>query len=356
MNSRQTNPSGEFLTWRGTESVTNLLCLIASSKLRQLGYEVAREEVLSMILGAKKTHIPKGEVGGGHMVTCFIGGQGRDEFVLQAGRDWRVHVFHQSEEDGGTVCVFSRGDDVEGRVRWLGQNTPTSGAAHTTVLASDDGEFSYVGRESHLFEGLMWDPTPEQAADVAYYQNGGVRWEHSYQNGAANSSKGRRAVFRGYWKNGAVRTEEYGDAERGIWRSIKDGEAYSEYYPNGEVAVKIFVEKDELGTIQPTWKTEFYRQGGRVSTRKALLKLKELGGGFDDDEVREIEDSGSCRDEELGFLENFCRKLGSSSRGDAVPFFIRTIEIDDGLKDKQLILPRPARVGGSSFREPVRMR
>jgi hypothetical protein len=313
---------------RGEGAVKTLLCDTASRKLSEIGIILSGEYLSEILTDSKETEMPRDVVG---RVT-FSRSEAGNQLNIDVGSEWKICAFYKSEEEGGRVGSYAK-NDGEGP-RWVAQDLPRGGAAITEIFsetATAGGEEStvaaYIGRKSHMFAGLLWDPSPLIAAESVYYPSGNLRWRHRYQNGSGRAGKPSIPVFESFWENGQPCIVEYGTAGLGRSRPIAEGPAYAEHYPNGKVAVKIFTESPgagaEGGGASPlAWQTFYYKEDGSPTTREVLEYLKNTGGRGDDCRVRELEDRGISRRDEMKFIEKFCQDITSHSRVDPSPIFV----------------------------------
>lgn len=233
----------------GEGCVLYLLAREASARLKALGKEVHVSVVLDAFrIG--KSELPKlcGTLSGVSIERIEEPGEAA-EVILSVGGDWKIRITgpggHLVRGVSGVEC-FERGEL---------QDTPDSSPGHVVVGvgaekrsdASSWAHFAYIKQESHYFGGERWDPTSRAAAVTCYHDNGTVRWRAHFRRGILQSPAGGGPCFESFWPSGVTQIQEYGSRSQGRYRNSEEGPAYSEFFPNGGVALEIFTRRGSHG-------------------------------------------------------------------------------------------------------------
>jgi hypothetical protein len=133
---------------------------------------------------------------------------------------------------------------------------PPSDAGKTTVATDEDytgGDqwvpLAFVSRELHYAHGLLWDPSPDVAADTHFYMDGSVKWKRRHQGGRMMGRGDHSPAHESYWPGGALQAEEYGSVNFGRHRDPLVGPAYVECHPNGQKALEVFARRGVDGVV-----------------------------------------------------------------------------------------------------------
>lgn len=316
------------MTEEGPDSVSWLLARVMEKRLASLG-SIIDPRLLAEALRRSTDGVRVNEKMGNLVLTSSVG---KGDLTALVGRDWKISLSYYGRDEGGEVSVFYSEDRGDGNgANWYSQNLPDGSAAKILVNAQAEipttvRESAYVCRASHMFGGLLWDPSARHPAEVAYYPNGNVYWLHRYQNGLAKGRPGL-PVFENYWEHGQLRIAEFGNDLLGKSRPIHEGPAYCEYYHNGQCAVEIYAERkwEEVrgrSILQPKWKARYFDPQGQRTTREVLMETKSLSGFMATDLRREMEDRGENVREEQIFLQRFTESIRLRDCVEPAPFFI----------------------------------
>lgn len=324
--------AGEYIRLEGENAVSRLLVEVMGKRLKSLGCEVDRRFLAEALRRVSNGPLGPEKLGG---LVLSRGGQG--DLVATTKDSWKVSLLYHGSDQGGEVAVFVR-DPEAGQLGhgWWTQDLPDGGAARVTIFAHHHpadgglGESAYVGRESHMFAGMLWDPSLTRPAEVAYYPDGNVYWWHRYQNGFGKGKSGS-PLFANYWENGRMRALEFGSEHVGKSRPLADGPAYCEFHPNGRPAVEIFAERkwDESSgrsVLQSGWKARYFDVHGIQTTRKVMMEIKSEGEAFGNQARRDLEDQGENKREERLFIDHFTESISQHVSVIPRPFFISESE------------------------------
>ena len=213
-----------------------------SRRLMEAGEEVPPEEIILATRDLQKAMREAG-VGGG---SARLGRSGRFRIwrdlsgagVLDADTasgGIRVSMTIQAVENN--VIVQTTIPDGDGH--WELHDTPGGGAARTQIKIGEGGDGAYVYRETHYSYGRRWDPTPDQAAENFFHENGKIRCRQRFVQGAARGTD-EHPVFEAFRADGTPLITEYGNASHGKHRGISAGYAYQEFHPCGALALALF--------------------------------------------------------------------------------------------------------------------
>jgi hypothetical protein len=192
-----------------------------------------------------------------------LGKEDGETSLLFEGEAVRV-VVHLNEffHSGRVVTFFRFPSSKEGE--WLRQDLPSGepaetfieGGSNVSLFASastaradleattSDSSMIFV-KESHFSHGLLWDPNKNTPAEICYYPDGGVYWKRRYRGGICRGN-GKLPCFEAFWPCATPQIVEYGNAELGKHRPLREGPAYQEFYANGNPAVVMFAERGKL--------------------------------------------------------------------------------------------------------------
>ncbi len=169
--------------------------------------------------------------------------------VAEVGPHWKVflhpslHLDERGSSQGGTITTLLK-DPLKKGNAWV-QDPIFGSPAKTTISAGDSPElpnmeYFYVSRETHYSHGLVWDPNSEKAADMAFFDDGSIKWKRRYQGGKMMGRGDCIPAHESYWPAGILQAEEYGSVNHGRFRDPLIGPAYVEYHPNGQKALEVF--------------------------------------------------------------------------------------------------------------------
>lgn len=220
---------------------------VMSRRLLEAGEETPPEEILIAIGDLQKAMCGAGAGGG----TIRLGRSGR----FRLWRDLSGAGVVYSDTPSG-ICVSMTIQAVENnvivqvtildgnRAREL-HDTPGGGAARTQIKQPEGGrDGAYIWRATHYSYGRRWDPTPDQAADNFYYENGKIRCRQRFVQGTARGTDDR-PVFEAFRADGSRLISEYGNSTHGKHRNMDAGYAYQEFHPCGSLSLALF---STLGT------------------------------------------------------------------------------------------------------------
>ncbi len=208
---------------------------------------------------------------------------------------WRVTMAaYLLRKDGadGVVVEVNRRNPLRGKglavgvpyvEDWLLHDTLSGGAARSWVEKYSGAVV--VTQESHYCNDLEWSPRSNLPAETAYYSNGRVFWR-SWAAGGRDVSREGRPRFESYWLSGAPLSVEFGNTAGRLDRDPSDGAAYTEWYPDGSLALEIFARdgrvlksRDDAGALGrvgiPGGKV-FGIPPGRATAGKTAEQLAEL--------------------------------------------------------------------------------
>jgi hypothetical protein len=322
----------------GAGSVTRLLVEVMKKRIGSLGFDLDSRLIEEAFRRVRTGYMSPEKMG---PVVLSTETPGHRNLAATVGDLWKVSLRYQEDEDAGSVSVFAKLSHGAPAHGWRSQDMPDGSPAKTFVAASEKGSMqsgvlAYVCRETHMFEGMLWDRSTDTPAEIAYYPNGNVYWRQRYQNGTAKGRIGL-PVFENYWDNGSVRILEFGNDLVGKTRPLSEGPAYSEYYPDGRLAAEIHAERrwDEVSgcsTLLPGWRARYFDTAGERTIRKVLLEIKKEGGWVNEEVVRDMVDRGENKMEEQLFVEKFTESIRLRDCTHPSPFFITS----------ESIRPRPA--------------
>ncbi len=272
----------------GERCVHQLLSRIMMLKIRQAGGECDESDILKIISdvdvwrGGWGRGRDRGVSKGG--VTFTVGeadGNGVRPIAALVGTEWSVYLLLEPSGEGGVVTSLLK--DPDGGQRSFVHDLPDSSAGKTTVSTGEDytgGEhgtpMAYVSRETHYAHGLLWDPSAEIAADICYYEDGGVKWKRRYQGGRMMGRGDFSPAHESYWPGNSLQAAEYGSVNFGRHRDPAAGPAYIEYHPNGQKALEVFAHRGPDGRIGVTGGGAWDSQGRpRVPGAEEVQTLSE---------------------------------------------------------------------------------
>ncbi len=247
----------------GERCAHRLLARIMMLKIRQAGGECEEGDVLKILsdIDVGRGGWGRGDWAGGVAkggVTFTLGEAGREgvrPIVALVGTEWSVYLHPEPDGAGGTVTSLLK-DTLGRRQSWV-HDLPGSSAGKTTVSTGEDymgGKqwvpLAFVSRELHYAHGLLWDPSPDIAADTHFYLDGSVKWRRRYQGGRMMGRGDHAPAHESYWPGGALQAEEYGSVNYGRHRDPLVGPAYVECHPNGQKALEVFARRGVDGIVE----------------------------------------------------------------------------------------------------------
>ncbi len=211
-------------------------------KFAEVGATVEAGEILKAV-EALREGMQEQRASGGGLGRCGrfalrreFGGAGIVQSTVGEERMISMEVFGADKKRIVQTLRRSEGDG------WELHDTPAGGAARTHLILTGDEKAAYIWREGRYSYGRRWDPTPGVAAETFYYEDGRVRCQQHFIQGAARGANGG-PVFEGFRKDGSSVVVEYGDSRWGKHRPVEEGPAYQETHPNGNPAVVVFAIK-----------------------------------------------------------------------------------------------------------------
>lgn len=259
-----------------------LLSRITTLKIRQAGGVCDEDDILKILSDIDWRRGGWGRGGGKSRggVTFTIGEpseKGIRPIVSLVGTEWSVYLHPELDGRGGTVTSLLK-DPLGKRQAWV-HDLPGSSAGKTIVSAGDDylstgGPMAFVSRELHYSNGLLWDPSPDIAADTCFYEDGGLKWKRRYQGGRMMGRGDHSPAHESYWQSGVLQAEEYGSVNFGRHRDPSVGPAYTEYHPTGQKALEVFARRGDGGRTEVVgggaWDLKGRERGAMVHEARTL--------------------------------------------------------------------------------------
>lgn len=238
----------------GPSAELRLIAKVMSSKIEEASGLSAGESyrsVFEALGGALRKELPKDSPFGSeshagvpvHFTFAVLWG-GEVSLTAHVGSARRITA--QLGSVPGSSEVFSTAlagkQGRHGGGHWEAHDLPEGGASSTQMQFDRKTGMAYVAAETHYSHLEKWNPSPGKCAETCFYPNGNIRWRRSFVKGQLRAT-GDLPLYESFWENGTRQVVEYGSWPGGKHRDRTKGPAYTEFYPNGAIALCVFAQK-----------------------------------------------------------------------------------------------------------------